>query len=395
MFFSFSGIKGEKGTNGTNGTAAGFGTPVASVDANTGTPAVTVTASGPDTAKVLNFAFKNLKGIKGDKGETGPQGIPGTTGPQGPKGDAFKYTDFTQEQLTSLKGPKGDQGEAGAAAGFGTPTATINDAYGTPSVTITTSGTNAEKIFNFNFKNLKGEPGTKGKDASEVKFYQITQELSDAEALKNEDRLVFNCVVPTIDDPFTTTSSDGSSASDWEKIFNWLETLSCVATNSSSTTGSTTGAFGTTDDLSNYNDKYYPANGLITLTYNMFEQNSTGEPARFSPLSGFYSATDLDSDIINLLTPNSEFVNVDDTTVVEQKIRAPIFGIVVDNSSQANIEDKSLGILFTYDIITQCTRNALNDILSKGSVLTHISEDALKALLPYMSFQTTKAIGIY
>ena len=127
----------------------------------------------------------------------------------------------------------------------------------------------------------------------------------------------------------------------------------------------------------------------------MFEQSSTGEPAKFSPLSGFYGAPDLDPDIITLLTPSSEFVTVDDPTVVEQKIRVPIFGIVVDNSSQANIEDKSLGILFTYDIITQCTRNALNNILSNGSTLTNISEDALRALLPYMSFQTTKAVGIY
>lgn len=56
------------------GTAAGFGDPVATVDGNTGTPSVEVTASGPDTAKVFTFTFKNLKGAKGDPGAAGEDG---------------------------------------------------------------------------------------------------------------------------------------------------------------------------------------------------------------------------------------------------------------------------------------------------------------------------------
>ena len=53
---------------GAPGAAAGFGTPTATIDANVGTPSVTVTASGSNTEKVFNFAFKNLKGAKGDPG---------------------------------------------------------------------------------------------------------------------------------------------------------------------------------------------------------------------------------------------------------------------------------------------------------------------------------------
>ena len=63
-------LRGPAGAAGATGAAAGFGTPAATVDANTGTPSVTVTATGPDTAKVFSFVFKNLKGAKGDKGDT-------------------------------------------------------------------------------------------------------------------------------------------------------------------------------------------------------------------------------------------------------------------------------------------------------------------------------------
>ena len=132
---TFTVKNGSKGSNGHDGTAAGFGTPTASVDANVGTPSVTITSSGPDTAKVFNFAFKNLKG------ETGGQGPEGPRGPQGPAGGT------------------GPQGPGGSAAGFGSVTATIDAGIGTPSVTVSTSGDNTKKNFAFAFKNLKGATG--------------------------------------------------------------------------------------------------------------------------------------------------------------------------------------------------------------------------------------------
>ena len=73
------GETGPAGATGATGAAAGFGTPTATVDATSGTPAVTVQASGPDTAKVFTFSFTGLKGEKGDAGARGPQGPAGAT----------------------------------------------------------------------------------------------------------------------------------------------------------------------------------------------------------------------------------------------------------------------------------------------------------------------------
>lgn len=70
-----------------------------------------------------------------------------------------------------LTGPPGPQGQA---AGFGAPTATIDSSVGTPSVTVTASGSDVEKVFSFAFHNLKGEPGAKGEidQNSSVQFQQ-------------------------------------------------------------------------------------------------------------------------------------------------------------------------------------------------------------------------------
>ena len=56
------------------------------------------------------------RGLQGEQGIQGPQGSEGPRGPEGPqgqKGEAFRYEDFTPEQLEALKGPKGDKGEQG------------------------------------------------------------------------------------------------------------------------------------------------------------------------------------------------------------------------------------------------------------------------------------------
>lgn len=75
---------GPEGPAGPTGAAAGFGTPTATVDANVGTPAVEITATGDDTAKVFAFAFSNLKGEPGAAGAKGEPGATGATGATGP-----------------------------------------------------------------------------------------------------------------------------------------------------------------------------------------------------------------------------------------------------------------------------------------------------------------------
>ena len=197
---------GGGGGGGGTGTPAGFGTPTAEAESlEAGAEATaSVTAEGPDTAKIFHFNFGIPKGEKGDTGAQGPQGEKGADGADGENGATFTPSvsedgvlSWTNDKSLSnpasvnIKGPKGDTGPAGAngqdgargpegpqgpagadgaagpagtPAGFGTPTATASslDPGVSPTVSVTATGEDTAKVFAFSFGIPKGEKGEKG-----------------------------------------------------------------------------------------------------------------------------------------------------------------------------------------------------------------------------------------
>ena len=128
--------------------------------------------------KTATFTVKNgSKGSTGEAGATGPQGPIGPAGPTGatgPAGAAGAKGDKGEI------GPQGPKGATGAAAGFGTPTATIDNATGVPSVAVTASGEDTAKVFTFAFKNLKGAAGAKGDAGASVTAINLVKDASGA-----------------------------------------------------------------------------------------------------------------------------------------------------------------------------------------------------------------------
>lgn len=155
-------------------------------------PTVVVTSTGEGKDKVFNFAFQIPKGEKGEQGIQGIQGIQGEVGPQGPAGqdgtgislkpDAGSCTEIGDAYIDQdnghimiwngasftdggeIRGPKGNDGADGAAAGFGTPTASVStlEAGEQATVQVQASGANTAKVFSFTFGIPRGAQGAQG-----------------------------------------------------------------------------------------------------------------------------------------------------------------------------------------------------------------------------------------
>lgn len=150
------------------GAALGFGTPTATVDNNTGTPSVTVTATGDDSEKVFNFAFKNLKGAKGDKGD---KGDPGTNGTNGAKG-ATGATGTRGSRWNTGTAITGTSTTAAVFSNSGITDALVNDMYLNTSTgavyrcTVAGAAAAAKWMYVGSIKGATGATGAAGQNAT-------------------------------------------------------------------------------------------------------------------------------------------------------------------------------------------------------------------------------------
>ena len=94
-----------------------------------------------------------ILGEKGERGATGAKGERGAKGDKGDKGDIGPRGETGPKGDTGAVGARGERGSDGAAAGFGEPTAHVSvlPCGSEPTVSVSASGDDSEKVFSFEF----------------------------------------------------------------------------------------------------------------------------------------------------------------------------------------------------------------------------------------------------
>lgn len=134
----------------------------ATVDSRPGKPSVSVGYGGTQSELELYLNFKGLRGVDGQS--------PRLTRGEGWDEDGTPYTTLLfetasgSEEIILRDGKKGEQGPAGPAGKIKRVYATVNNAFGKPSVNVGYAGTEEELEIYLDFYNLKGNPGEKGAD---------------------------------------------------------------------------------------------------------------------------------------------------------------------------------------------------------------------------------------
>lgn len=383
------GADGAKGEQGEPGVSAGFGEPTASATtlAYGEQATVSVSASGPDTAKVFNFEFGIPQGAPGSggggaggtvsvavgsttTGESGtnasvtnsgdaqnvvlnftiPRGETGQTGANGEDGADGQAATITVGNVTTgdpgtdviinnsgtenaaildftiprgATGTDGQDGQPGAAAGFGTPSATIDNTSGEPSVTVDATGPDTAKIFTFHFSGLKGQDGTDGADgedgtAATIQIGTVSTlepgEQATVENVGTENAAILNFGIPKGEqgEPGTggggqgvpaggTTGQVLAKASDSDYDTQWVDVEGGTTTPVSIYSGQATGEQTDIEVLSQIAPS--PRHGDIGIvTHDIYDEidssnayvyNTSGDANIWQPLNSKYNAEDV------------------------------------------------------------------------------------------------------